>query len=163
MTTQATVIRRLVIGVGNDFRGDDAAGLALVRRLRGSLPNGTVTREVAGDAAGIIDAWQGFDEVVIVDACSSGEEAGALFRFDAVGGAVPEQILRECSTHAVGIANVIELARTLGRLPPTLTVFAIEGTVFSAGAPISHDVSVAVDSLAAQLRQEWSRAQRKRT
>jgi len=32
--------RRVVVGVGNPYRGDDGAGLAVAERLRGRLPDG---------------------------------------------------------------------------------------------------------------------------
>lgn len=155
MTTHALSVKRLVMGIGNDFRGDDAAGLAAIRRLNESRPDSTVTMEITGDAAGILDSWKEFDEVVIIDACSSGSVPGTLFRFEAGSGPLPEGILRGCSTHTMGIANVIELARVLGRMPARLTVFAIEGADFSIGATISRVVSGAVEELVSQLRREW--------
>ena len=41
------------------------------------------------------------------------------------------------STHAVGIGEAIELARTLDRLPGRLIVYAVEGHRFDAGLGLS--------------------------
>jgi hydrogenase maturation protease len=56
-----------------------------------------------------------------------------------------------CSTHALGVAEAIELARALGRLPARLEVYAIEGARFTAGAGLSPAVEQAVGKLAASL------------
>lgn len=53
------------------------------------------------------------------------------------------------STHALGLAEAVELGRALGRLPPTLTVFGIEGTTFTAGATPTPAVLAAVPRVAA--------------
>jgi hydrogenase maturation protease len=154
MTASDQLVRRLVIGVGNDYRGDDGAGLAVIRRIRDNPPAGTATREETGEGAGLIDAWGAFDEVIIVDAASSGEPPGTVFRFDVCQDPIPEGTLRGCSTHAMGIAAVIELARTLNRLPAQLTVYAIEGKDFMIGAPMSPEVLKAVDEVGLLLRRE---------
>jgi len=154
MTSPDQFVRQLVIGVGNDYRGDDGAGLAVIRRIRDNPPAGTATREGTGDGAGLIDAWEAFDEVIIIDAASSGEPPGTVFRFDACEDPIPEGTLRGCSTHAMGIGAVIELARTLDRLPPRLTVYAIEGRDFTIGAPMSPEVLKAVDEVGLLLRRE---------
>jgi hydrogenase maturation protease len=154
MTSSDQFIRRLVIGVGNDYRGDDGAGLAVIRRIRDNPPAGTATREGLGDATGLIDAWEAFDEVIIVDAASSGEPPGTVFRFDACEDPIPEGTLRGCSTHAMGVGAVIELARTLNRLPAQLIVYAIEGKDFTIGAPMSPEVLKAAEEVGLLLRRE---------
>ena len=55
------------------------------------------------------------------------------------------------STHAFGVADAVELARALGRLPGRLDVYAIEGASFTAGDSLSPEVERAVDDLATAL------------
>lgn len=132
----------MVIGVGNRWAGDDAAGLAVARRVGG--------RELEGDPASLLDAWAGADDVVVVDAAASGAPPGTIRRFDAGAGPLPARSLRS-SSHAFGVPDAIELARALGRLPPRLEVYAIEGASFGAGAALSGPVERAVDELVAAL------------
>ena len=138
----------LIIGVGNDFRGDDAAGLELVRSL--APAPGVSVREFAGDAVGLLDVWEGIDAVVIVDAVRSGAAAGTLHRFDASATAVPATFAHS-SSHTIGVAEAIELARRLHRLPKRVVLFGIEGTRYDAGAPLSPDVAAALPALRAEV------------
>ena len=94
--------RAVVIGVGNEFRRDDGAAIEVIRRLGGAVPSGAtpagaVPGETAhatvvhagaatagavpahtrllvsdGEPAALIDAWQGADLVIVVDAVADG-------------------------------------------------------------------------------------------
>mgnify|MGYP001829137702 CR=1 FL=1 len=134
----------VVIGVGNPDRGDDAAGRRVAAALRGSVPDGVVVIESDGDPATIMDAWQGADLAVLVDAMVSESRPGVVRRFDATDDPLPIAV-NLSSTHGMGAAEAIELARSLGRLPSRLLVYGIEGVVFHPGAEMSGPVSDAVD------------------
>jgi hydrogenase maturation protease len=140
----------MVIGVGNTWRGDDGAGLAVARRLRELSPAGVEVRELEGDATALVEAWSGAEQVVVVDAAESGAAPGTVRCFDARSGPLPVRSLRS-STHAFGVSDAVELARALGRLPRRLDVYAIEGASFTAGDRLSPDVERAVAELATAL------------
>ena len=138
----------LVVGVGNPWRGDDAAGLAVARRAR-ERSTGLETRELEGDAAALIELWDGHSVVAIVDAARTGSPVGTVHVFRADRDPLPATL--RSSTHAFGVADAIELARALGRLPARLDVYAVEGEQFGLGTPLSPAVERAVDTLAARL------------
>jgi hydrogenase maturation protease len=140
----------ILIGVGNAWRGDDGAGLAVARRVRELSPAGVEVREVEGDATALVEAWSGAEGVVVVDAAESGAPPGTVRRFDAASQPLPVRGLRS-STHAFGVADAVELARALGRLPQRLDVYAIEGASFAAGERLSPAVERAVAELATAL------------
>jgi hydrogenase maturation protease len=97
--------------------------------------------------------WDGAADAVVIDAASSGAAAGTVHRFDATGGALPAWSRSSTSTHAVGLVEAIELARTLGRLPPRLVVYGIEGERFEAGTELTPAVAAAVEAVAAAVRE----------
>lgn len=138
---------RLVIGVGNEYRSDDAAGLEVARRIR----NSPACESRLGGFE-LIDTWAGAGDVVVVDAMRSGARPGTVRRYDAVVGPLPSG--RFASSHAIGVAETIELARRLGRLPPQLCVIGIEASSFANGTELSTDVASAVDVLAMELDTE---------
>lgn len=138
--------RTIVIGVGNALRGDDAAGVAVAERLRTRVPEGVEVVACDEEPSRLMEAWEGVDRVVLVDSVSSGAEPGTLHRFDADDDAIPARTFRS-STHAIGIAETIELARALGRLPRRVRVYGIEGGGFAPGAGLTTAVRSAVDFL----------------
>jgi hydrogenase maturation protease len=141
----------LVVGLGNALRGDDAAGLEAVRRL--AEEPGVVSRTHEGEAVGLLEQWDGFDAVVIVDTVRSGARAGTIHRIDASTEPVPSP-LRRASSHTIGVGEVIELGRRLGRLPARVVVYGVEGSHFEAGSEMSEPVAAALDDLLQAVRAE---------
>ena len=149
--------RTVVIGIGNRLRGDDAAGVEVTERLREAVPRGVEVVACDAEPSRLMEAWGGADTVVLVDTVSSGAPAGTLHRFEAGESAVPARAFRS-STHAIGIADTIELARALGRLPRRVRVYGVEGVDFGTGRPLTPAVETAVgrvvDDVLAGLEEE---------
>jgi hydrogenase maturation protease len=131
----------LVVGVGNELRGDDGAGIAVARRVRGPAARaGVDVREQLGEPIELLDVWQGRDAVVLVDTMRSGAPAGTVRRLDASRAPLPAGVLGSSSTHAFALGDAIELGRVLRRLPPRVIVYAVEGRTFEAGACLSDEL-----------------------
>ncbi|MBM3579066.1 MAG: hydrogenase maturation protease [Alphaproteobacteria bacterium] len=145
--------RRVVLGVGNLDRGDDAAGRFVARRLREAQLDDVEIIEKGGEATQLLAALEAASAAFIVDACASGVEAGALRRFDVAAQPLPSKAFA-LSSHGLGLAETIELARALGRLPPVCVVYAIEGESFETGAPLSPKVAAAITGVVEKLRAE---------
>lgn len=128
-----------VIGLGNEWRSDDGVGIEVARRVGG--------RMFGGEPIRIIEALDGEDEVVLVDAVSTGASPGALFVFEASSDPLPTPIFGASSTHALGLAEALELARTLGRLPRKVVVYGVEAESFEFGKGLSAAVAEAADRL----------------
>lgn len=133
----------IVIGVGNAFRSDDAAGLVAARRLRERVPAGTRVLELEGDLSALLEAWKGAESVVLIDAMAPGAAPGTVLRFEARDAPPAARSFRG-STHAFGIVEALELARALGQLPPREVVYGIEGKSFDAGEGLTPEVAAAV-------------------
>jgi hydrogenase maturation protease len=142
--------RTVVIGVGNPLRGDDAAGVVVAERLRPRVPEGVAVVSCSEEPTRLMEAWEGAECVVLVDTVSSGEPAGTVHRFDAGEEAVPARTFRS-STHAIGIADTIELARALGRLPRRVRVYGIEAGGFGTGSSLTPAVESAVAFLVQEV------------
>jgi len=152
------VTPRLVIGVGNPDRGDDGAGRAVARRLATRNDRAFEVRECSGDATSLMSAWSGFDDVVLVDACCG---AGPPGRVQRIG---PEEMdrvatLQHASTHSLGVAAAIGLARALGALPSRLVIYAIEAGQAREGEGLSGEVDRAVHEVVALLMRDSAQRQ----
>ncbi|GMU91667.1 MAG: hypothetical protein AMXMBFR4_07250 [Candidatus Hydrogenedentota bacterium] len=98
--------------------------------------------EHSGEGASLMQTWRCDDAVILIDASSSGRAAGTVIEFDARTSETPSGLFRY-STHAFSVAEAIEMARTLDRLPRRLRVFAIEGLDFRMGTGLTPDVEQA--------------------
>jgi hydrogenase maturation protease len=145
----------LVIGVGNSLRGDDGAGVEVVRRLREPAGQGGIeVGEQPCEPTDLLHAWQGRDAVVLVDTMCSGAPPGTIRRFDASNEPLPARSRGSASTHAFGLDQAIELGRALHRLPRRVIVFAVEGRTFEAGAQLSDEVEAVAPALAHAVLRE---------
>jgi hydrogenase maturation protease len=133
----------VIIGLGAADRGDDAAGLEAVRLLARRPPAGTRVVALPGRAAALLDLWRDTSLAIVIDAAVSGAAPGTVHRVDARLTPLPPAVHHR-STHDLGLADVVELARALGRLPPRLVVLGIEVVDLSPGAGLSPAVRPAV-------------------
>jgi hydrogenase assembly chaperone HypC/HupF len=140
-------VQTRIIGCGNLDRGDDAAGVLVARRLR---TLGIDAEEQSGESFSLMDSWQGFESVILVDALCSDQAPGEVKIWDACASPLPKAAL-QCSTHAFGLYEAVELARTLGRLPDKLLIYGIEGDQFVPGTRPSAEVEKAVELVAQQI------------
>lgn len=134
----------LLIGIGNEYRSDDAAGLVVARRVREKGADQITVRESNGEGAALIDSWKETRTVILVDAVCSGSEAGTVHRIEAHCETLPANLFRY-STHAFSVAEAIELGRVLNQLPARLIVYGIEGKSFVAGVGLSPEVDEAIE------------------
>jgi hydrogenase maturation protease len=143
----------LVIGVGNPYLGDDAAGILAARRLiELDLPEIEI-RQHCGEGAGLMETLKGRDSVIVIDAVQSGAAPGEIMRFEAHAESLPAHF-SGYSTHAFGVAEAIEMARLLAELPRRLIVFGIEGKTFRPGSELSPEVKRAIAELTEVIYQE---------
>jgi hydrogenase maturation protease len=143
----------LVIGIGNPDRGDDAAGRAVARWLNGRLPPDVEIIEHDGEPASLLARLEGVATAYLIDACASGTAIGTVRRFD-VRAAPLSQEAFSVSTHGLGLAEAVELARALGQLPDRCIVYAIEGHSFEPGAQLSPAVAAAIIEVCSRVQGE---------
>ena len=146
--------KTLLVGVGNEYRSDDGVGLVVAREIHKKLIPSVTVKEESGEGAALMEAWQGFQNVIIVDAVSSGAKSGTIFKIEANKKIVPAKFFHY-STHAFSLAEAIELARTMNTLPPKLLVYGIEGVNFTAGVDISPPVKEAANHVIEQIIAEF--------
>jgi hydrogenase maturation protease len=116
-----------------------------------------------GEPTRLLSLWEGADEVWIVDAAVFDAPAGTVRRLVVEAGTPggqgvdggpgrPLAGLTTTSTHGFGLAEVLDLAGTLGSLPPRIVIYAIRGADFSPGACLSPPVAAAAHTTAALVR-----------
>jgi hydrogenase maturation protease len=131
--------RRLVLCLGNPDRGDDGVGRLVARLLSGRCPDDVLVAECDGGAAEVFDRIAGRDCAILIDAAVSGVPAGTVHRMDCVAGEVAPTA-GVASSHGLGVAEAIALARTLGCLPRSCVIYAVEAKRLAPGDELSPEV-----------------------
>ena len=79
--SEASPARLAIVGCGNPARCDDGVGVAVVLRLKAmGLPADVQLIDAGTSGMDVMFHVRGAERVVIVDACRSGGEPGAVFR-----------------------------------------------------------------------------------
>ncbi len=118
-----------IIGTGSPF-GDDACGLAAARQLAEDPPPGVEVVVADRPGAGLIELLDGVEAALVIDAVRSGAPPGTIHDLDLRK--LPGSFLRPVSSHDLGVAEALQLADALGRLPAHGRLLGIE-----IGAPSS--------------------------
>lgn len=126
----------LVIGIGNDFRGDDKIGLDLVR----GLPDERAQKKILsdGNVTDLLSLISPDKEIVLVDCVVSGNPPGKVVMHDlnknqfVVGS-------KSSTTHGFGLAEFISLVKLMNLRPKKFILIGIEGINFKIGSGYSFD------------------------
>jgi hydrogenase maturation protease len=142
-TRGGAALSSAAVCLGSRYRGDDAVGPLVAERLRAA---GVTVLDCADEPTRLLDEWAGLDTVVVVDAVVTGAPLGTQHRLDVTDGPLPRDV-GLASTHAVGLADALELGRALGRAPRRVVVLGVEGGAFGMGDEVSPAVLGALDSV----------------
>jgi hydrogenase maturation protease len=149
-------VRTLVLGLGNEYAGDDAVGVLAVRALRGKLAGGADVVESAASGLALLEVFAGYDRAVIADSIRTGRSpAGTIVevRLADLGLATAP------SLHQAGIPELAAVARRLGMgFPDRTRVLAVEvAGPLMFGAPLSEPVAAAVAPLGRRVLEQVQR------
>jgi hydrogenase maturation protease len=144
-------VRTLVLGLGNEYAGDDAAGVLAVRALRGELDGVADVVESAASGLALLEVLADYDRAVVVDSIRTGRNPP---------GTIVEAGLAEVgpvvapSLHHAGIPELAAVAERLGLgFPGRTRILAIEvAEPPTFGAPLSEPVAAALDELVRRVR-----------
>ncbi|MDR7433030.1 MAG: hydrogenase maturation protease [Armatimonadota bacterium] len=153
-------MRVLVAGVGNLDRTDDGVGVVAAGLAADQLPSEV---EVRGSVRplDLLELWGSFDAVYVLDGVVSGAPPGTVHRWELAEGRVLSAS-PGVSTHGLGVAEVVELGRALGRLPPVLVVYGVEVASLRPGQVLTPEVRRGAEEAARQLAQEVAAARARR-
>ena len=138
-----------LIGIGQDLRGDSAAGMETVRLWQKTYPATAADPRVCVKQPGmpgleLIELLGDTDAVLLVDAVQSGAVPGTLHLVKLEQ--VDPSVKPGGSSHGWGAGETLALARELKyALPEQIFILGIEAASFAMDTPLSKAVS---DSLA---------------
>jgi hydrogenase maturation protease len=134
-----------VIGCGNPNRSDDGVGPQVVRTLRerGIASDDVRLLDAGTDGMAVIFAARGCRMLLIIDACRSGSEPGAVF--EVPGAELEQQYQPSLNLHDFRWDHALHAGRLLLRddFPTDVTVLLIEAENVDFGVGLSPAVSAA--------------------
>jgi hydrogenase maturation protease len=154
-------LKILVLGLGNDLLGDDAAGLLAARALKNTLPleqAEVIESSLAGIA--LLDHFIGFQKAVIIDAIKTGKNPpGSIMELR------PEDLSEVAapSPHYAGLPEMLALAKQLDlTFPAEIKIFALEVVdPYTIGGAMSEAVTEALPDLVERVGEQvrsWQEA-----
>jgi hydrogenase maturation protease len=150
-----TNLRIAIIGCGNPNRSDDGAGLRVIQRLRlqaDAWSGADVSLLDAGtDGMAVMFAARGCSSLILVDACCSGAQAGAVF--EVPGSELAEEPTAALNLHDFRWDHAIAAGRKLfgEAFPSDVVVFLIEACTLDFGLELSAEVDAATALVAARI------------
>lgn len=136
-----------VVGIGNILMGDDGVGIHSVEKLKQvTLPKGVEVFNAGSDAFYALEAMEGRNKAIIMDACRGNNAPGTLYRFTF-------QQLRECkqamrlSMHDLNFIDIIIGTKEAYKLPHEIVFIGVEPEVIDWSTELSPRVRVALPML----------------
>jgi hydrogenase maturation protease len=144
-----------VVGVGSPW-GDDAVAWEVVRQLQRQTTWGSAIEFHAVDGGQrLLDVLDGRGTLLLVDALAARLAPGTIQRLEWPDPRL--EALRPGTTHHLRPAEALQLAATLGLLPPRVILWAITGECFDRQAGLSVAVAAAVPELVQRIVAELER------
>ena len=139
----------LVIGLGNEFRGDDAFGIRVVEYLQSNGFNKADCLIEQSDLTRILELW-GDRDVIVVDCLHlNGEGIGSIHEFDTIELLLDESL---SSTHGVSLKQTYQLAETVNKRPRSLKIIAAVGRDWSMGNSMDEKLESVIPIVAEMVR-----------
>lgn len=148
--------RVVVAGLGSEHRRDDGSGPIVATRAVEATGTATDVGPLS-DPLDLLGRWDGADLAIVVDAVRSGAEPGTVHVVDLDARGAPTgpgtprsgdpdagDAVALTSTHGIGLAGALRLARITGHAPRRVVVVGIEGEDFGMGCGLSQAVEAAV-------------------
>ena len=158
MTVAAPVSHTLVLGIGNTLLGDDGVGVRIVESLRGDPDMAQRTLVDGGTLSfSLLNEIEDAHAMLVVDAANLGAAAGTVRVFESEA---MDQFIRRAgprSVHEVGLADVMDMARLHGCLPPRRAIVCVQPERIEWSQTLSLTVEAATACARSKIRELLSR------
>jgi hydrogenase maturation protease len=141
-----------VIACGSPY-GDDALAWEVVRRLESQMDGESgVELHVVEGGQRLLDLLDGRGALLLVDALAPAGAPGTIHRFEWPDPRLDR--LRPGSTHHLRPAEALQLASTLGLLPPQVVIFGLEVAQVEPATDLSATVAAAMPEFIRRIASE---------
>jgi hydrogenase maturation protease len=154
MTSAISASQILVLGIGNTLLADDGVGVRIVESLRGD-PDMAERMLIDGGTLSfsLLSHLEDAQAMLVVDAADLEAAAGTVSVFES--GEMDRFIRRARgrSVHEVGLADLMDMARLHGCLPPQRALVCVQPERIDWGEALSPAVQAATPHACRQVRE----------
>jgi hydrogenase maturation protease len=150
----------LLLGIGNTLLRDEGLGVRIIEELRDDPATAAALLLDGGTLSfSLLPYFEGVHALVAVDAANLDTTAGTVRMFE--GDAMDRFVRRSKgrSVHEVGLADLLDMARLQGCLPPHRAVVCVQPQIVDWGETLSPAVHSALPRALAEIRgllQRWA-------
>ena len=144
----------LILGLGNVLLEDDGVGGAAVSRLLDRFEPPAGVRVFDGGTLGLslLPYLEAADAVILVDAVRSDDAPGTVIRLD--GDEVGPAVASRLSPHQVGVADLLDGARWVGRYPGRVVLLGLTPASMELAIGLSPLVRASLPALVERVVEE---------
>lgn len=144
----------LVLGLGNVLLEDDGVGAAAVALVAEGFEPPPGARVLDGGTLGLslLPYVEDADTVILVDAVRTDGAPGTLVRLE--GDEVAPAVATRLSPHQVGVADLLDGARLVGRYPRRVVLLGVVPASIELGVGLTPAVQAALPRLVERVVQE---------
>lgn len=144
-----------IIGVGNIIMGNDGVGIHAVLKLREmELPAGVEVFDAGTDAFYALEAMDGRDKAIILDACHGNNAPGTLYRFTCNSLYEEWKQAFRLSMHDLNLIDIMIRAKEVYRLPREIVFMGVEPAELKWSTELSLPVKAALPALIEMVLRE---------
>lgn len=145
----------VILGIGNLLMGDDGLGVRVIEALqsRDDLPPGVDLVDGGTGGPTLMVHFEGARALIVIDAVNLNAAPGTVRAFgleDIEGDAAPMRF----SLHELGVMPMLDLARRLDGLPPTVRIIGVQPERFDIGDALTPAVAAAVPRVVELVMEE---------
>jgi hydrogenase maturation protease len=144
--------KRLFVGIGSPH-GDDQVGWLVIDEL--ARQNAGECRRVQTPVQ-LLDWLDGVEELVLCDGVRSAQQVGLVESWTWPTPAIRR--VRFQGTHDLSLPATLELAETLGRLPPKVHIWGVQIGKAAPNTAVSSAIRQRVPEIAQRIREECCHA-----
>lgn len=138
------ILKTLLVGIGSPH-GDDRAGWIVAQHLLKANNRVDVDVRWAESPTRLLDWLNGYDRLIVCDACRGSGDAGRIQRF--LWPEIADFQISSSGTHDLNLVQTLKSAEVLGKLPPDVVVWSIEVAETLPMTGLSDPVVQALDEL----------------
>ena len=135
-----------VISLGNELRGDDSIGPAVVNELRTmDLPDHVTLIDAGADASAVLEHLIAEEPVLLIDCAQMGKQPGEVVKFK-VNDSNIKSFEKSISLHGFSFGEVFKMAEQFGPIPDC-SIIGIEPKSIEFGQKLSDEVKQSLPSI----------------